>query len=365
MEENNRIRIGITHGDINGVGYEVILKTFADPVMLELCTPILYGSPKVAAYHRKALELPTNFSIVNSASEAAHNKLSVVNCSEDEVKVEFSKPSPEAGKAALDALEKALQEYKEGLIDVLVTAPINKHTIQSDVFTFPGHTEYIEERTEGNDKALMILLRNDFRVALVTGHIPVKDIASAITRELIKEKLAIFNHSLKQDFGIDSPRIAVFALNPHGGDGGLIGTEEQEIIIPAMQEMVEKGVQCFGPYPADGFMGAGNYAHFDGILAMYHDQGLTPFKALAMDEGVNFTAGLSIVRTSPAHGTAYDIAGQGIASEDSFRQAVYVAIDVFRSRRCEKAIRVNPLRKQYYEKRDDSDKLKLDTVEED
>lgn len=365
MEESNKIKVGITHGDINGVGYEVILKTFSDPVMLELCTPIIYGSPKVAAYHRKALDLPANFSIVNSASEAAYNKLSVVNCSEDDVKVEFAKPAPEAGKIALDALEKALQEYSEGLIDVLVTAPINKNTIQSEKFHFPGHTEYIEMKTGGESKALMILLKEDFRVALVTGHIPVRDIAKTITGDLIKEKLTIFNNSLKNDFGIDCPRIAVFALNPHAGDGGVIGTEEAEIIIPAIREMAEKGIQCFGPYPADGFMGSGNYVHFDGVLAMYHDQGLAPFKALAMDEGVNFTAGLPVVRTSPAHGTAYDIAGKGIASEDSFRHAVYVAMDVFRSRRREKSIKVNPLRKQYYEKRDDSDKLKLDAVDED
>lgn len=364
MEENKRIRIGITHGDINGVGYEVILKAFSDPVMLELCTPIVYGSPKVAAYHRKALDLATNFSIITSASEAMYNKLNVVNCTDDEVKVEFSKPSVEAGVAALQALEKALEDYKEGLIDVLITAPINKHTIQSDTFNFPGHTEYIEERVGDGSKALMILLKDDFRVALVTGHIPVRDIAATITADLIKDKLSIFNNSLKNDFGIDAPRIAVLALNPHAGDHGLIGKEEEEIIIPAMREMVEKGVQCFGPYPADGFMGAGNYTHFDGVLAMYHDQGLAPFKALAMDEGVNFTAGLPIVRTSPAHGTAYDIAGQGIASEDSFRQAVYVAIDVFRNRCREKSIRMNPLRKQYYEKRDDSDKLKLDTVDD-
>lgn len=365
MEEKRRIKIGITHGDINGVGYEVVLKTFSDPTMLELCTPIIYGSPKVAAYHRKALDLPTNFSIINTASEAGHNRLSVINCADDEVKVEFSKPSNEAGTAALQALEKALEEYKEGLIDVLVTAPINKHTIQSDTFSFPGHTEYIEERVGEGNKALMILLKNDFRVALVTGHIPVREIATTITADLIKEKLVVFNSSLKQDFGIDAPRIAVLALNPHAGDNGLIGKEEEEIIIPAIQEMAGKGLLCFGPYPADGFMGSGNYIHFDGVLAMYHDQGLAPFKAIAMDEGVNFTAGLPIVRTSPAHGTAYDIAGQGIASEDSFRQAVYVAIDVFRNRCTEKMIRVNPLRKQYYEKRDDSDKLKLDTADDD
>ena len=337
--EDNKIRVGITQGDINGVGYEVILKTFSDPVMLELCTPIIYGSPKVAAYHRKSLDLPTNFSIVNSAAEAVHNRLSVVNCTDDEV--------------------------KEGLVDVIVTAPINKHTIQSETFAFPGHTEYIEERLGDGAKSLMILMKDDFRVALVTGHIPVSQIASTITKELIQEKLAIFNHSLKQDFAIGAPRIAVLSLNPHAGDEGLLGKEEEEIIIPALKEMAAKGILCYGPYPADGFMGSGNFTHFDGVLAMYHDQGLAPFKALAMDEGVNYTAGLPVIRTSPAHGTAYDIAGKGLASADSFRQAIYVAIDVFRNRLRDKEAHANPLRKQYYEKRDDSDKLKLDSVEED
>ena len=344
----------------------MILKTFSDPTMLELCTPVIYGSPKVAAYHRKAMEIPTNFSIVNTAEDAQDGRVNVVNCIEEELKVELSKPkpTPEAGKAALTALEKALADYRAGLFDVLVTAPINKHTIQSDTFHFPGHTEYIEERVGDGQKALMILLKGDFRVALVTGHVPVRDIPGMLTKELIMEKMEIFHQSLKKDFGIDNPRIAVFSLNPHAGDHGLLGTEEEEIIIPAMKEMIAKGVQCFGPYPADGFMGSGNYTHFDGILAMYHDQGLAPFKALAMDEGVNFTAGLPIVRTSPAHGTAYDIAGKGVASEDSFRQAVYVAMDVFRNRAWEKEISARPLRKQYYEKRDDSDKLKLDSIEE-
>lgn len=365
MEDNYKIRVGITHGDINGVGYEVILKTFSDPTMLELCTPIIYGSPKVAAYHRKAMDIQTNFSIVNSADDAQPDKLSIVNCTEDELKVELSKPTPEAGKAALDALERALQDYREGMIDVLVTAPINKHTIQSETFAFPGHTEYIEERLGDGAKSLMILMKDDFRVALVTGHIPVSQIASTITKELIQEKLAIFNHSLKQDFAIGAPRIAVLSLNPHAGDEGLLGKEEEEIIIPALKEMAAKGILCYGPYPADGFMGSGNFTHFDGVLAMYHDQGLAPFKALAMDEGVNYTAGLPVIRTSPAHGTAYDIAGKGLASADSFRQAIYVAIDVFRNRLRDKEAHANPLRKQYYEKRDDSDKLKLDSVEED
>ncbi|MFV0544839.1 MAG: 4-hydroxythreonine-4-phosphate dehydrogenase PdxA [Bacteroides sp.] len=362
--ESNRIRIGITQGDINGVGYEVILKTFADPMMLELCTPIIYGSPKVAAYHRKSLDLSTTFSIINSAEEACDDRVNILNCSNDEVKVEFAKSDSEAGKAALESLECVIEDYRKGLIDVIVTAPINKHTIQSKEFSFPGHTEYIEERLGDGNKSLMILMKNDFRVALVTTHVPIKDIASSITKELIIEKATILNQSLKRDFGISAPRIAVFALNPHAGDDGLLGSEEAEIIKPAIEELVTDGVFCYGPYPADGFMGSGNYTHFDGILAMYHDQGLAPFKALAMEDGVNYTAGLPVVRTSPAHGTAYDIAGKGLANEDSFRQAVYVAIDVFRNRERDKQARVNPLRKQYYEKRDDSDKLKLDTVDD-
>ena len=360
MENNRKIKVGITHGDINGIGYEVILKAFSDPTMLELCTPIVYGSPKVAAYHRKAMDIQTNFCIIASATEAVDNRLSILNCTEDELKVELTKPTPEAGKAALDALERALADYREGLIDVLVTAPINKHTIQSENFKFPGHTEYIQERVGDGQKALMILLKDDFRVALVTGHIPVKDIATTLTKNLIVEKATIFHQSLKQDFGIDNPRIAIFSLNPHAGDSGVIGTEEAEVIQPAIQELVSKRIQCFGPYPADGFLGSGNYEHFDGILAMYHDQGLAPFKAMAMDEGVNFTAGLPIVRTSPAHGTAYDIAGQGIAMENSFRQAIYTAIDVYRNRLIEEEIHARPLRRQYYDKRDDSDTLKLD-----
>ena len=363
--ENRKICVGITQGDINGVGYEVILKTFAEPTMLDLCTPVLYGSPKVAAYHRKALNLPTNFAIVNSASEVSENKLNIVNCNDEEVKVDLGKPTEEAGKAALQALERAIDEYKAGLIDVLVTAPIDKHSIQSDTFHFPGHTEYLEARAGEGKKSLMILMKDELRMALVTTHVAIKDLVASITQELIEEKIWIFNISLKQDFNIDCPRIAVLALNPHAGDGGLIGTEEQLIISPAIQSMVAKGVQCFGPYPADGFMGSGNYTKFDGILAMYHDQGLAPFKVIAMGEGVNYTAGLPLVRTSPAHGTAYDIAGKGIASEESFRQAIYAAVDIYRNRRHEEIIHRNPLRKQYYDKHDDSDKLKLDAVDDD
>lgn len=362
--ENRRIKVGITHGDINGIGYEVILKTFSDPVMLELCTPVIYGSPKVAAYHRKAMDIPTNFSIIGSAQDAQDGRVNVVNCINEELKVEFGKSSDESGRAALAALDRSLQEYNDGLFDVLVTAPVCRHVAQSETLRFPGHSEYLEAQVGEGNKALTVMVKNDFRVALVTGHIPVRDIAGSLTKELVMEKIAAFHHSLKIDFSIDNPRIAVLALNPHAGEHGLMGTEEEEIIIPAMQEMIAKGMQCFGPYPGDSLIGSGNYACFDGILAMYHDQGMAPFKVLAMDEGVDFTAGLPVVRTSPAHGAAYDIAGQGVASEDSFRQAVYLAIDVYRNRCIEKEISAHPLRKQYYEKKDDSDKLKLDLPEE-
>ncbi len=357
--EHNKIKVGITQGDVNGIGYEVILKTFEDPTILELCTPIVYGSPKIMTYHRKALELETSFTIINSAAEAVNGKLNVVNCCEEEVKVELGKPSKESGKAAFDALEKAMSEYKEGMYDVLVTAPIHKQMIQSESFTFPGHTEYIEQSI-GEGKALMILANESLRMALATGHVPVSKIASTLTQELITEKLTIFNAALKSDFGIGAPRIAVLALNPHAGDGGVIGTEEETIITPAIKAAREQGIICFGPYPADGFMGSGAFSHFDGVLAMYHDQGLAPFKTLAMENGVNFTAGLPIIRTSPDHGTAFDIAGKNMASPDSFRQALYMAIDIHRNRQRDAEANKNPLRKLYFEKRDDSDKLKLD-----
>ena len=358
--EQNKIKVAITQGDVNGIGYEVILKAFEDPTMLELCTPIIYGSPKVMTYHRKALNLETSFSIINSATEAQHGRINVVSSNDDEVKVDLGKPTREAGKAAFDALEKAMTEYKEGLYDVLVTAPIHKQMIQSESFAFPGHTDYIEQSVGEGAKALMILANETLRVALVTSHIPVAKIASTITKELIEEKLQLFNTSLKADFGITAPRIAVLALNPHAGDGGLLGNEEETIIAPAIKAMREQGILCYGPYSADGFMGNGSFSHFDGVLAMYHDQGLIPFKVMAMEEGVNFTAGLPLVRTSPDHGTAFDIAGKGEASENSFRQAIYMAIDIFRNRKSDSETRRNPLRKLYFEKRDDSDKLKLE-----
>lgn len=363
--EDKMIRVGITHGDINGIGYEVILKTFSDQRMTELCVPIIYGSSKVAAYHRKALDLPAvNINVVSRAEEAGLNRVNIINCVEDDIKVELTQSTPVAGRAAYKALEAAVADLKSGAIDVLVTAPINKHNIQNAQFHFPGHTEYLEQTLGDGQKALMILMTNTLRVALVTGHIPVSQVPSQITVENIVTKLQVFNQSLKQDFTIIKPRIAVLALNPHVGDNGVIGNEEAEIIKPAMEEAERLGVMSFGPFPADGFFGSKMYEDFDGVLAMYHDQGLAPFKALAMEEGVNYTAGLPFVRTSPAHGTAYNIAGQNLASESSFRQAVYTALDVYRSRQSYREATAHPLRKQYFDKGSDNVKLDLTKDEE-
>ena len=359
MEQERKIRVAITQGDTNGVGYEVILKAFADPAILELCTPIIYGSPKIATYHRKALNLETNFSIINSAEDAREGRVNLLSCFDDEVKIELGQPSKEAGEAALKALDRAMTDFRQGYYDVLVTAPINKATIQSTSFHFPGHTEYIETSVGDGKKALMILMSDDLRVALVTTHLPVKDIAKAITKEVIVEKASIFHQALRRDFRISSPRIAVLALNPHAGDDGLLGSEEKNVIVPAIEELAEKGIQAFGPYPADGFFGSGTYDHFDGVLAMYHDQGLAPFKTIALENGVNYTAGLPIVRTSPDHGTAYDIAGQGKADENSMRQAIYTAIDVFRNRQNYDEPLKNPLPKLFHEKREDGDKARF------
>lgn len=348
--------VAITPGDTNGVGYEVILKTFSEPLMLELCTPIIYGNPKTMAYHRKALGIEVNYTVIQKADEAREGRLNLLAVSDVELKIEFGQSSPDAGKAALQSLEAAVQDFREGLFDVLVTAPINKHSIQGDEFHFPGHTEYIEERLGEGEKALMILMNERVRVALATTHLPVSQIAQHLTTEGILEKLVILNKTLRRDFLLTRPRIAVLALNPHAGDNGLLGEEEKTIIMPAIEKANEMRIDAYGPYPADGFFGSAAYEHYDAILAMYHDQGLAPFKVLAMDDGVNYTAGLPIVRTSPDHGTAYDIAGKGVADENSFRHALYQAIDVFRNRQQYDEATHDPLPKLYHEKREDERK---------
>lgn len=355
------IKVGITQGDINGIGYEVILKTFADIRMAEICIPVIYGSMKVAAYHRKAMDLqPVSFNQINSAKDAVVNKVNIVNCISEDTKIEMGESTSIAGEAAFVSLEQAVADLKSGIIDVLVTAPINKHNIQRDDFHFPGHTEYLEERFgENNDKSLMILVKDSLRIALVTGHIPLADVSKSLTKERIIDTAIRFENSLKRDFRIGRPRIAILSLNPHAGENGLLGSEENDIIIPAIRELQDKKILCFGPYPADGFFGAGEFAKFDGILAMYHDQGLAPFKTLAMEDGVNFTAGLPIVRTSPAHGTAYGIAGKNEASEESFRQAIYMAIDTYANRIEFDRAHANPLRKLYVERGGDNEVLDL------
>ena len=341
-------------------GVQTCALPISDPRITEICTPIVYGSNKIANFHRKSLELPQiTFNVIESAADADADKINLINCNDEEIKVELGVSTESAGIASLKSLQRAVEDYEQGLYDVLVTAPINKHNIQSDDFHFPGHTEFLEKSLGRGKKSLMILMQDNFRVALVTGHIPVSQVPSAITTEGISSKLRILNQVLKQDFDIQRPRIAVLSLNPHAGDDGLLGAEEIEIITPAIAEMSEKGVLCFGPYAADGFFGSGNYKRFDAVLAMYHDQGLAPFKSIAMDAGINFTAGLPVIRTSPAHGTAYDIAGKNIASEDSFRQAIYTAIDIFRSRSNYYEMRNNPLRKQYFDKSGDNEKLDL------
>lgn len=357
--EEKKIRVAITQGDTNGVGYEVILKVFEDPAILELCTPIIYGSAKIAAYHKKALNLETNFTTICKAEEARDGRVNLLACHDDDTKVELGQPSAEAGQAALCALDRAMTDYRSGLYDVLVTAPINKATIQSPGFKFPGHTEYIETSVGDGKKALMILMNDVLRVALVTTHLPLKDIAKSISKEAIIEKATIFHQSLRRDFRISCPRIAVLSLNPHAGDEGLLGAEEKDIITPAIEQLAENGIQAFGPYAADGFFGSGNFNYFDGVLAMYHDQGLTPFKTIALDNGVNFTAGLPIVRTSPDHGTAYDIAGQGKADENSLRQAIYTAIDIWRNRQNYDEPLQNPLPKLFHEKREDGNRARF------
>ena len=332
-----RLRVGITHGDFNGVGYEVILKMLDDPRILELCTPVVYGSAKIAAYYRKGLELAFNipFNQIQQASQARTDAVNIVNVIGQEAHIAPGESTPEAGEAAFIALERAVADLKEETIDVLLTAPINKANIQSDTFRFAGHTEYLASACGDGAEPLMILFNDRIRVALVTTHLPLAKIAEAITEDAIVAKLQLFNQSLTADFAIVKPRIAVLSLNPHAGD------------------------HAFGPYPADGFFGNGLYTKFDGVLAMYHDQGLAPFKTLAMESGVNFTAGLPYVRTSPDHGTGYDIAGKGVASEASMRAALYAAIDIFRSRRTHNEMTASPLPKLYHERGRDNVVLDL------
>jgi len=342
-ENTQKIKVGITHGDFNGISYEIIIKTLLDNRLLELFTPIIYGSSKIASYYRKTLNYhDINFNLVKKAEYANPKRTNIINCYDQEVKIEIGKQSNIAGELAFLALEKAIEDLNKNTIDVLVTAPINKKNIQSEKFNFFGHTDYLANKYNTNDH-LMIMVSDKLRIGILTGHIPVKEIANTISEDMILNKIRIMNKSLKMDFGIRKPKIVVLGLNPHAGDNGLIGTEEIEIISPAIQQAANEKILAFGPYPADGFFGSTNYTSFDGILAMYHDQGMLPFKTFAFDSGINFTAGLPIIRTSPAHGTAFDIAGKNIASPNSFRQAIYTAVDIHKNRNQFTELNKNPL----------------------
>ena len=332
MADNRPYKIGITHGDLNGIGYEVIFKALIDNKIMDLCTPIVYGLSKAASYHRKSLDIQDfSFQFIKTADQASVKRPSLINLYEDEVKIELGTSSKVAGQMAERALYAAGRDLKNSHIDAIVTAPVNKDNIQSDKFVFPGQTEFFEHYFGGKNQALMLMVAENLRVGFVTNHLPIQQVAGALNKELIGQKLSVLNQSLKQDFGVGNPTIAVLSLNPHAGDNGLLGSEEKEIISPAIELAFQNHINAFGPFPADGFFGSGNYRKFDAVLAMYHDQGMLPFKILG-SEGVNFTAGLPIVRTSPAHGTGYDIAGKNVANGQSMRNAIYLAIDILRNR---------------------------------
>ena len=335
--------VGITHGDLNGISYEVIIKALKDNRLFEMFTPVIYGLSKVLSYHRKNLNFfDFNYKVVRDARQIMNNKVNIVNISQDEVRIEYGKATETAGKLAYEALEAAVNDLKENKIDVVVTAPINKAGIHSGSFNFPGHTEYFTNRFDRED-SLMLMVYEELRIGTVTGHIPLRDVIPTISQELITRKIRILNDSLIRDFGIARPKIAVLGINPHAGDNGLIGDEDEHIVSAAVISTKKSGMLVYGPFPADGFFGTNEYTKFDAILAMYHDQGLIPFKLLAFDKGVNFTAGLPIVRTSPAHGTAYEIAGKNKASADSLRQAIYLAIDIFKKRQAYDEMTNDPL----------------------
>ncbi|MES2278469.1 MAG: 4-hydroxythreonine-4-phosphate dehydrogenase PdxA [Bacteroidota bacterium] len=339
----DKIKIGISIGDVNGIGLEIIIKTLADAAVLNYCTPIVYGHTKVASFHRKTVNVQDmNFNVIDEAAQAQHKKANMINCWEEDVKIDLGESNEIGGKYAFLSLERATNDLLSGQIDALVTAPINKENIQSEEFKFPGHTEYLQDRDKAPE-SLMFLVSDTLRVGVVTGHIPVSQIPQAITTEKILAKLKLMDASLKKDFWIRKPKIAVLGLNPHAGDNGLIGDEEQKVIIPALEEARAAGIMALGPYPADGFFANAAYHKFDAVLAMYHDQGLIPFKQISFESGVNYTAGLSFVRTSPDHGTAYDIAGQGKASEISFREALFTAIHIVKHRRENLVLNENPL----------------------
>ncbi|WP_299114973.1 4-hydroxythreonine-4-phosphate dehydrogenase PdxA [uncultured Winogradskyella sp.] len=343
MKKEEKVIVGISVGDLNGIGPEIIIKTYEDTRVLELNTPVIFASGKTMQFFKNHFKSKINFFNIDSPDKLAHGKVNVVNVWKEPVKIEFGKEDPKIGQYAIKSLEAATNALKDGKIDVLVTAPINKHNIQSDKFNFPGHTDYLAKALNG--KSLMFMVSENLRVGLLTDHVPLKDAANHITEELIQEKIATVITALKQDFGISKPKIAVLAINPHAGDNGVIGNEDDKVLKPTLEKIKSDGHLVYGPYSADSFFGSSTYTKFDAIIASYHDQGLIPFKTIAFGQGVNYTAGLHKVRTSPDHGTAYEIAGKGEADEGSFKQAIYTAIKIYRKRLDFNHYSKNPLKK--------------------
>lgn len=344
MKSGDKIKVGISIGDLNGIGSEIVLKTFEDVRMMELCTPVVFASARTITFIKKKLNFDIAFQGVDEASQAIDNKFNVVNVWKENPTINFGEETEEGGKYAFLSLQAATNALKNGDIDILVTAPINKHNIQSEEFKFPGHTDFLAKELGGD--SLMFMITDTLKVGLLTDHLAVKDVASTITPELIEKKIRIITKTLQQDFGIAQPKIAVLGINPHSGDNGVIGKEDEEIMKPTLEKLRNSGKLTFGPYSADSFFGSGNYKNFDAIVAAYHDQGLIPFKTLSFGSGVNFTAGLSKVRTSPDHGTAYEIAGKNEADFRSFKEAVFKGMDIFRSRQEYAELTKNVLKKQ-------------------
>ncbi|MBR9845280.1 MAG: 4-hydroxythreonine-4-phosphate dehydrogenase PdxA [Algicola sp.] len=343
MEKDKKIILGISIGDLNGIGSEIVIKTFEDTRMLEFCTPVIFASIKTMSFVKKHFKSSINFHGINHTDQILDGKVNVLNVWKDNVTINFGEEDVTIGAFAIKSLEAATIALKNDVIDVLVTAPIHKHNIQSDSFKFPGHTGYLTEKLGGN--SLMFMVTETLKVGLLTDHVPVKDVPQYITTELINEKVDTVYNSLKSDFRISKPKIAVLGINPHAGDNGVIGEEDDTVLRPTLQKIKESGKMVYGPYSADSFFGSGNYKNFDAIIAAYHDQGLIPFKTIAFGHGVNYTAGLTKVRTSPDHGTAFEIAGKGDADNGSFKAAVFTAIEVYKNRKEYKKYAKNPLKK--------------------
>jgi len=344
MEKEEKIKIGISIGDLNGIGGELVIKTFEDSRMLEFCTPIIYASIKTLAFLKKHFQSTIDFHKTQKASQAVGSKVNVVSVWHEDVKISFGEEDLKIGSYAIKSLQAAVEDLKNDQIDVLVTAPINKHNIQSEDFKFPGHTDYLAQELEGD--SLMFMVSDDLKVGLLTDHVPVSEVSNKITPELIENKISIIYNSLVQDFSVRTPRIAVLGINPHTGDNGVIGNEDDTVLRPALETIKKTGKLVYGPYAADSFFGSKNYKNFDAIVATYHDQGLIPFKTLAFGNGVNYTAGLTKVRTSPDHGTAYEIAGKGEADITSFKEAIFSGISIFRNRKMNQTLTANPLLRQ-------------------